>query len=194
MNYLAHIYLSGEDDLLKIGNFIADGIKGKKYLEYPETIQKGVLLHRSIDTYTDAHVVVKQSTKKLHATHGHYSGVIVDMYYDHFLAKNWKQFHTTPLPDYADDFYKTLTEQKAILPERILKLMKPMITYNWLLMYESLEGIDTILKQMHHRTKFRGSLDIAGESLQQHYNAFEEEFFLFFKDLENHVQETLSQL
>lgn len=194
MNYLAHIYLSGDNDLLKIGNFIADGIKGKQYVNYPDEIQKGILLHRAIDSYTDAHPIVKQSTKKLHATHGHYSGVIVDMYYDHFLAKNWSKFDSTPLPEYATVFYKLLQEHTAMLPERILKLMKPMITYNWLVMYESLDGIDTILKQMAHRTKFRGNLDIAIESLEAHYEALEQEFFQFFEELQEFVQLKLQEL
>ena len=74
--------------MVVIGNFIADGIKGKKYLEYPAAIQKGILLHRAIDSYTDSHPVVRQSSKRLHANYGHYSGVIVDILYDHFLASN----------------------------------------------------------------------------------------------------------
>ncbi|SFU70744.1 Acyl carrier protein phosphodiesterase [Pustulibacterium marinum] len=191
MNYLAHIYLSGADELLTIGNFIADGIKGKQYQTYPPDIQKGILLHRAIDTYTDAHPIVRQSTKKLHAVHGHYSGVIVDMLYDHFLAKHWEQFHPTPLDVYAADFYKSLQEHEALLPPRILRLMPPMLQYNWLVMYASIEGIDTILKQMHHKTKFRGALDIAGDSLLAHYDAFETEFFAFFTELQAFVADML---
>lgn len=194
MNYLAHIYLSGENNGIKIGNFIADGIKGKQYEAYSGNIRKGILLHRAIDSFTDAHPIVKQSTKRLHEIHGHYSGVIIDMFYDHFLAKHWKQYTTPPLPVYADNFYTLLQLHTNLLPERILRLMKPMITYNWLVMYESLEGIDEILKQMHHRTKYRGSLDIASESLIKYYTEFEAEFFEFFKLLQEHCKEILETL
>ena len=87
MNYLAHVYLSGSDQNIMIGNFIADSIKGSKYLEYPIAIQKGILLHRKIDSFTDHHPSFRNSTKKLHQRYGHYSGIIVDIFYDHFLAK-----------------------------------------------------------------------------------------------------------
>ncbi len=97
MNFLAHIYLSGNDTDLIIGNFIADGIKGKKYKKFSPGIQKGILLHREIDTFTDAHPIVRQSTKRLHKNYGHYSGIIVDILYDHFLAKNWSRYSDVPL-------------------------------------------------------------------------------------------------
>lgn len=183
MNYLAHIFLSGNDDAVKIGNFIADGIKGKKYTEYPTTVQKGILLHRAIDTYTDAHDIVKLSTKKLHSNHGHYSGVIVDMFYDHFLAKNWSSYSSIPLNTYALDFYNLLEQNYDMLPERIHRMMPYMITNNWLAMYADFEGIDTILKQMHHKTKFRGNLDKAYITLEKYYTTFEQEFTTFFNEL-----------
>ena len=82
MNYLAHIYLSGDNDLVTIGNFMADGVKGKRYKKFSKNIQVGILLHRHIDTFTDAHKTVRQSTKRLHKKYGHYSGIIVDILYE----------------------------------------------------------------------------------------------------------------
>ena len=117
MNYLAHIYLSGNNDELKIGNFMADSIKGKKYLKYPESIQKGIILHRAIDYYTDTHPIVMQSIRRLFAIYGHYSGIIVDIFYDHFLAANWKNYSDVPLKNYIKDFYKLLQENFEILPK-----------------------------------------------------------------------------
>ncbi|MGB3774600.1 MAG: DUF479 domain-containing protein, partial [Leeuwenhoekiella sp.] len=96
MNFLAHIYLSQYDEQVTIGNFIADGIKGSKYKQFPIPIQKGILLHRSIDAYTDAHHLVRKSTKRLHPHYHHYSGIIVDIFYDHFLAKNWSSYSDIP--------------------------------------------------------------------------------------------------
>ena len=92
MNFLAHIYVSGDNDLVKIGNFMADSIRGHSYDVYPMEIQKGILLHRSIDSFTDMHPIYRQSKHRLHEKYGHYSGVIMDIFYDHFLAKNWKTY------------------------------------------------------------------------------------------------------
>ena len=100
MNYLAHLVLSGDDDFIRIGNFIADSIKGKKYKTYPKNIQKGILLHRQIDLFTDNDDIVKRSKKRLHNRYGHYKGVIIDILYDHFLAKNWVKYSSTPLQNY----------------------------------------------------------------------------------------------
>ncbi|MGB5463037.1 MAG: DUF479 domain-containing protein, partial [Aureibaculum sp.] len=101
MNYLAHIYLSGDDDYIKIGNFIADRVKGKEYLNYQTEIQYGILLHRQIDTFTDQHSIVKKSKLRLHERYSHYDGVIIDILYDHFLAKNWKIYSEIPLNKYV---------------------------------------------------------------------------------------------
>tara|TARA_R110001632_G_scaffold199145_5_gene321586 strand:- start:524 stop:1108 length:585 start_codon:yes stop_codon:yes gene_type:complete len=194
LNFLAHIYLSGNDELLTIGNFIADGIKGKKYLKYEEGIQRGILIHRWIDTYTDSHAIVKQSTKRLHAKYGHYSGVIVDILYDHFLAKNWKQYHTQDLADYIIDFYQLLNDNYSKLTPRIQKMMVPMMEQNWLLSYASLEGIETVLYNMSFRIKKRVPMDESIEDLKAHYDAFEEEFTAFFAELEDFVAMKLKEL
>jgi acyl carrier protein phosphodiesterase len=106
MNFLAHIYLSGHRDLIKIGNFAADGIRGKQYIDYPIEMQVGILLHRKIDQYTDQHSVFKKSCRRLYSSYGHYSRVIVDIYYDHFLAKNWRDYSYVSLKDFVGDFYQ----------------------------------------------------------------------------------------
>lgn len=183
MNFLAHIYLSGNDEKIIIGNFIADGIKGKQYLKYPPKIAKGIVLHRAIDTFTDAHPTFRQSTAKLHKTHSHYSGVIVDVLYDHFLAKNWADYHEQPLADYVQDFYALIQENFDILPTRIQRMMPYMIADNWLLSYATVEGVDKILRQMNMRTKGIGKMDKAVISLQEHYSEFETEFTSFFETL-----------
>ena len=183
MNFLAHIYLSGEDDRITIGNFIADKIHGKAYKKYPFDIQKGILLHREIDTFTDAHPIVRQSTKRLHINYGHYSSVIVDILYDHFLAKNWKTYSTIPLKDFSVSFYNLLEESYEILPLRIQNLMPFMIADNWLLNYSKIEGVQRVLDGMNRRTKYKSKMNEATKELKIHYDEFEEEFTLFFDDL-----------
>lgn len=183
MNFLAHIYLSGNNKLLTIGNFAADGIRGRTYKNYPKEVQAGILLHREIDTYTDAHPIFRQSTKRLHQNYSHYSGVIVDIFYDHFLAKNWGNYCDTPLADYVDVFYQVLNNNFDILPERFKRLTPIMIEGNWLLNYATIEGIQLVLNGMNNRTKGKSKMNEATKELRIYYSEFEEEFTNVFEDL-----------
>ncbi len=189
MNFLAHIFLSGNNDLIKIGNFMADGIRGNDYLEYPEEIQKGIILHRAIDTYTDAHPIWRKSKHRLHERYGHYSGVIIDILYDHFLAKNWNTYSNEYLEDYVERFYQSLKDNYEILSPKTKKLMPFMIESNWLVSYASIAGIERILFQMDYRTKHRAHMHNAVQELQEFYTEFEEEFTLFFVDLIEMVED-----
>ena len=183
MNYLAHIYLSGDNDLVTIGNFIADGIKGKRYKKFSKDIQIGILLHRHIDTYTDAHKTVRLSTKRLHEKYSHYSGVIVDILYDHFLAKNWASYSDKPLDKYIEKFYDSLEINYDLLPLRIQKIMPYMLADNWLLSYASIDGISRVLDDVNRRTKNRSSMNEAVVELEEFYSEFENEFSAFFDEL-----------
>jgi acyl carrier protein phosphodiesterase len=194
MNFLAHIYLSGDNDLLKIGNFMADSIHGNKFNDYPTEIKKGILLHRSIDSFTDMHPVYRQSKHRLHEKYGHYSGVIMDIFYDHFLAKNWKTYSDEKLEDYADNFYLLLKESYDLLTETMKGILPYMIGRNWLVSYASIEGLEMILFQMDHRTKNRVAMHESIVELKQFYLQFDEEFFLFFEDLKQHCREKLYEL
>lgn len=183
MNFLAHIYLSFEDDEITIGNFIADSIRGKKYQHFPLNVQKGILLHRAIDTYTDSHKTPKISSRRLHKNYGHYSRVIVDIYYDHFLAKNWNNYSDIPLESYVDQFYDLLETHYEILPINVRKMMPYMIADNWLLNYAKMEGIGRVLNGMNRRTKNRSKMNFAIVDLKTHYEDFESEFTSFFDEL-----------
>ena len=194
MNFLAHIYLSGDNDLLKIGNFMADSIRGHAYENYPEEIKKGILLHRSIDSFTDAHPIYRQSKHRLHEKYGHYSGVIMDIFYDHFLAKNWKNYSDTKLEDYAENFYLLLKENYDILTERAKGMMPYMIGRNWLVSYATIEGLEMIMFQMDYRTKHRVAMDESIVELKQFYTEFENEFTLYFEELRQHCKEKLALL
>ena len=194
MNFLAHIYLSGTSDLLKIGNFMADGIRGNQFDKYPEEVQKGIFLHRAIDTFTDAHPIFRESTKKLHPRYHHYAGVIVDVFYDHFLAKNWTSYSDENLADYIERFYQSLRDNPTILSPRTSGFMAVMFRENWLLSYQTVEGINGILTQMDRRTKNQSKMRFATEELQEYYTDFEKEFTLFFEDLQAHVAEKQKEL
>jgi acyl carrier protein phosphodiesterase len=194
MNFLAHIYLSGDNDLIKIGNFMADGIRGKHYEYLPAEVQKGIVLHRSIDTYTDAHPIFRQSTKRLHERYHHYAGVIVDIFYDHFLAKNWNNYSNEKLEDFVERFYQSLETHKEILTEKTLHMKPYMIEHNWLVNYQYTNGIERILTQMDRRTKDISQMQFAIEELEKYYEEFETEFTSFFQDLITYVAQKTSEL
>jgi acyl carrier protein phosphodiesterase len=192
MNFLAHIYLSGDDTDLKIGNFIADFVKGRSFNDFRPSIQKGIKLHRAIDHYTDTHLIVSQSKKHLWNKYRHFSGVIVDIYYDHFLAKNWSQFSEKPLDIYVEDFYEMINENKADLPDNVNHMMPYMMRKNWLLNYANFEGIEDVMQGMSRRTKHDSKMEESVMELKTHYKEFEEEFFEFFPQLQEHVKESLN--
>lgn len=194
MNFLSHIYLSGNNNLIKIGNLVADGIHGKSYLNYPEAMQIGILHHREIDTFTDAHPLFRQCTKRLHYKYSHYSGIVIDIYFDHFLAKNWSQYHDLPLEIFVNDFYEMIQKHEEILPEKFRRLLPFMVAQNWLLSYASLEGIQEVFNGMHRRTKQQAELNEAVTELKLYYKAFEADFKLFFEDLKVFSQIKLNEL
>lgn len=194
MNFLAHIYLSGDNELIKIGNFMADGIRGQQYKNFPVDIQKGVLLHRAIDSFTDANNTYRKSKHRLHEKYGHYSGVIMDIIYDHYLAKNWDNYSNIDLDEYANRFYESLRENYNILTDKTKNMMPYMIARNWLKSYATIAGLEMILFQMDHRTKNRVNMQESVIELQEFYSHFEEEFTLFFKELQEHCESKLSEI
>jgi len=194
MNFLAHIYLSGDNQLIQIGNFMADGIRGKYYELYPPDIQKGIMLHRAIDTFTDAHPVFRQSTKKLHQHYHHYSGVIIDIFYDHFLAKNWDDYSEQPLAHYTAGFYKTLQDHYNLLSDKTKRILPIMLREDWLTSYATIDGISHILKQMDRRSGNKSGMQYSVTELLEFYDAFEFEFKQFFEEMRKHAGQKLSEL
>ena len=153
MNYLAHLLLSGNDKELRIGNFIADSVRGKNLSRFPERVAQGITLHRQIDTFTDIHAIVGESKDVIRPQYGLWSSVIVDLYYDHFLAANWSDYHKMPLEEYTLGFYQDLQDYWDILPPRIQRFYPIMVEQNWIYSYRTIEGLSHILYQMNIRTK-----------------------------------------
>jgi acyl carrier protein phosphodiesterase len=194
MNYLAHVYLSKDDHQIMVGNFIADSVRGKDFSSFPDRVGEGIVLHRLIDSYTDFHPVVRQSKDLIRAEYGHWSGVIIDIYYDHFLAANWDDFSPVPLEDYVSNFYDILKQQPDWLPGKVKKFMPYMIEQNWMLSYASVEGISTIFTQMNHRTKGKSRMNFAPIDLVEHYTELEQHFRLFMVDLQVYVDSVYPEI
>ncbi|MDP2089369.1 MAG: ACP phosphodiesterase [Flavobacteriaceae bacterium] len=183
MNFLAHLYLSGNNPNLIVGNFMADAVKGNSYLKFEDEIQQGILLHREIDTFTDQHPIVKQSKRRLNKRYNHFGGIIIDIFYDHFLAKNWTQFSNIPLELYVSEVYKILQKSAKIYPSNVNRLLYFMVYENWLLSYQHTDEIKKVLTRMSYRTKHQSYMELAIEDLLLHYGDFEKDFMLFFKEM-----------
>ncbi len=184
MNFLAHLYLSGNDEEIMVGNFMGDFVRGRNiYNQFPKHVALGIELHREIDEFTDNHAVVLESKIRLRPKYRHYAPVIVDMFYDHFLARNWFRYRAVPLPDYAQFCYRVLQKFEPILPAQVKYLLPYMVEGNWLLNYSKPEGIHRALSGMARRTPYDSKMDEAIHDLKAHYTDFEDEFLRFFPDL-----------
>ena len=186
MNFLGHFYLSHSDPDLLIGNFIADFVQGKKYMDYPHKISEGIMMHRQIDYFTDRHKMVRQGRKRLFGKYRHYSGVIIDMYYDHFLASLWDDYSEDPLDTFANRMYKTIEENWDSLPPESQYMYPYMKNRNWLLSYASTEGIGQSLTGMSKRIIHDSKLDEAIHELHEYYEVFKLEFQQFIIEIKAH--------
>ncbi len=194
MNFLAHLYLSESNTNIMIGNFIADHIKGNNYDGFSKEIQQGIFLHREIDTFTDAHEVVRQSKRRLHERYRHYDGVIIDIFYDYFLAKNWAIYSAIPLDVFTNSINNLFENKSAELPLKSQNFIKYMIEYNILYNYQFEDGIAKVLNGMNTRTEGKSQMNLAIEDLKNLQEEFEEDFTVFFKDLKDFTHLKLKEI
>ncbi|MFC2634853.1 MAG: ACP phosphodiesterase [Capnocytophaga granulosa] len=145
---------------------------------------RGILLHRQIDTFTDAHPLFRESKRRLVPLYGHYAGVITDIFYDYFLTKHWRMFSSEDLDRYIERFYALLQEKKEVLNPQMQSIAGYMIRDNWLKAYQTYTGLVRILYQMDRRTEFRSQMQYAITSLQTEEPLFEAEFLPFFKEIQ----------
>lgn len=183
MNFLAHIYLSFEDPEITIGNFVADSVKGDGLPHHSSRIKTGIALHRAIDDFTDHHPVTSRSKARLFVKYRHYSSVLIDIFYDHFLARSWNDWHNEPLADYAQRHYEFFNSRKADLPPQVQHMLPYMIQYDWLTNYQYFEGMQRVLNGMSRRASFKSKMEQAVTELKEHHSSFEEDFNEFFPEL-----------
>ncbi|UTW61093.1 DUF479 domain-containing protein [bacterium SCSIO 12741] len=183
MNHLAHIYLSGDDDDIIVGNYIADFVKGKKIYDYSSGVQKGIVLHRAIDSYTDSHPLVKNSVSRVRNSLGKFAGIAVDVYYDHFLAIHWSDYHKENLEDYAQDIYALLQARYPELPQYAQRFFQFMIQHNILVNYGRKDALRNVFYGLSQRTRFPSQLANSVDYLNENYEGLYEDFKAFFQDL-----------
>jgi acyl carrier protein phosphodiesterase len=194
MNFLAHTHLSPDNDDIIFGNFIADSVKGKTYLKYRKDIVTGILLHRSIDVYTDRHSIVKNSKSIVRKHFGKYSGIVVDIYYDHFLARNWSLYHDDELSAFSTKVYLILAKRLILLPTRVRRMLPFLIAQNWLSGYANMTDLQRVFNGMDRRTNYVSGMDKAIGVLEDNYELLYADFRDFYKELESYSKEIVLDL
>ncbi len=184
LNFLAHIALSGTNQEIAIGNFIADSILPKERNLLSSEMQKGIPLHQAIDQFTDAHPSFKNTVSLIRPSLRKYAPVATDVYYDHFLAKHFQRYYPAEtLQQFSAKFYSALALHEPFLPGNGKHLAHYIIQYDWLNMYASAEGLHKILCQMASRTRFESNLELATDLLLLNYSAIEQDFNALYPDL-----------
>ncbi|HMP04138.1 MAG TPA: ACP phosphodiesterase [Gemmatales bacterium] len=200
MNYLAHAFLAGDAPEALIGNLMADFVRGKvEEMEHLSPgIRQGLLLHRAIDRFTDTHLVVQRSVGRLSPRWHHYAPILVDVFYDHFLAADWNRYASEPLAVFSERVYEILRQYQDVLPPPMQDAMVRMRRQNWFMAYGTIEGIGRALEKLSvriwHRSERVAQLDQAVADLRELHVPLHEDFTVFFPELRHHVAEQRAAL
>jgi acyl carrier protein phosphodiesterase len=180
LNFLAHTYLSGSNEEIIVGNFMGDYVKGRNYLLFPEEVKKGILIHRDIDSFTDMHLITRRSKQRVAARYHKYAGIIIDIFYDHFLASLWDEYSDLSLQDFVSRTYDLLKRNYKVLPESIKRWFPTFLENNWMMTYRTVDGIELVLERMSANTSLPNHAGYAVDVLKEQYSVFEEDFREFF--------------
>ncbi|WP_010662035.1 acyl carrier protein phosphodiesterase [Marinilabilia salmonicolor] len=183
MNYLAHLYLSNNDPLVMVGNFIGDHVKGRRFLRYPDSVQTGILLHRHIDTFTDAHPVFRESSGYFRDGYRRYAGVVGDIIYDHLLAAKWNNYSDESLKSFVNKSHRILMRHYFTLPPRVKQFLPFLIKSRRLENYQTFEGVERTLRIMSANSSLPDHTDFALEQLEKHYITLTGQFNRFMTDI-----------
>ena len=183
MNYLAHLYLSGPSDGVRLGNFIGDYVKGNRFTRYPTEIRKGILLHRQIDSFMDEHPLSHASAELFRARYTRFSRVIIDVVYDHYLAKNWDKYSDQSLHDFVNEVHKLFITNYFILPPQVRQFLPFLIRSRRMENYKNLSGIEKTLKIMANHTVLPDHSAWAVEQIVKNDDQLQEQFTAFFEDI-----------
>lgn len=188
MNYLAHLLLSPEDDLSRLGNIMADFMRDVDQDSLPIEVQKGIKLHRSVDAFTDSHQVVRELRKYFSPERRRFSGVVLDVVFDHFLIKHWSEYSNEPFHVFVEKAYASLWRQKDLMPERMEMVVGWMIKRDWIRSYSEITNVGRALDGLASRLKMDHGFHGAIEEVEAHYPAIEAGFQQFFPELKAHTE------
>lgn len=188
MNFLGHLFLSGTETEVIVGNFMGDSVKGRNLSGFGPGIEQGLRLHRAIDSFTDTHPLVRKGRERVHGHAGRYASVVMDLFYDHLLARSWSLYHHEPLSDFAHRMYTLLESHKLLMPERTRYMLPYMVRYDWLSSYASLDGIARALYGLSQRVPAGAPMRGAEQVLAQHLESYAVEFTAFLPEVIEHTR------
>lgn len=189
MNFLAHAVLSFGDPGVLAGNMISDFVKGKQQFDYPADIRRGIILHRKIDAFTDEHAATAAAKEPFRAAYRLYSGAIIDVIYDHFLANDEREFPGNTLAGFAQQTYKILNAHIEVLPPNFRAMLPYMEKHDWLYNYRTMDGIGKSLEGLVRRAAYLTESNTAMELLQQHYRFLNDCYHQFWRDVKPYALE-----
>jgi len=193
LNYLAHLLLAEPTPAGRVGNLLGDFVKGGALHALPSALQRGVLLHREIDVFTDSHPVVRRSRRRLGDGYHLVRPLMIDLFYDHFLARSWERFSDLPLAVFAAEVYAALARYEPHLPERLRRALPRMRDQDWLSMYRELGGVERALQGMARRLRRPTRIGEGLAALQASYDPLRADFLEFFPALRAHVEQAATR-
>jgi acyl carrier protein phosphodiesterase len=189
VNYLAHTHLSFGRPAWVAGNFLADVLRGRQAFEnLPEDVRQGVALHEAIDEFTDSHPLVRESVALLRPRQGRYAGVVLDILYDHLLARHWERFSETDLDSFSMEAYAAYRAHAHLMPDPVWARLDRMIAHNWLTGYDTVESLRFVFARMTERASFENRFHEAHEEMDRHGPVLETAFLAFYPELIDHAR------
>lgn len=187
MNHLAHALIAERTGSSLFGSLLGDFVKGELRDQYDAATMAGVRLHRQIDAFTDAHRIVARSRRRLRPPYRRYSGILVDMFYDHFLARNWCEYAQDPLPRFAARVYSLLARRREELPLNMHRFADYLVREDLFAAYRSRDGLARALAGVSGKLKRENPLARGAEELERDYEGFGEDFKAFFPEVLAHA-------
>lgn len=194
MNYLAHLFLSFRDPDIMTGNFIADNIALSEIDTLTQTIQKGILLHRKIDAYTDRHHAFLKATQSLRDKHGKYAPVIVDIWNDHLLCHFWHHYSNESIEQFENYSYHVLHQNVGILRGSAKKHVQNLITHKYLKVYQTKDGLVDVMNRMDKRTRFPSQFELSVIHLYEDFDKYADLFRMLFSDIVKELPKMYEQV
>ena len=189
MNFLAHLLLTHHNEDWMMGNMIADFISNRDLQSLKPEVREGVMVHRKIDTFTESHESVRESIRRLHPIFHKYSPVVVDIYYDYFLSKNWRRYAALPIVEFSVDVYGTFNSRMEEVPDLMKPRLQSMISHNFLENYGTKTGIQFTFNKFQERVKFPVSFEQASDIMMVYEDEFNDEFNVFFPEIKKYIVE-----
>ncbi|HVF84396.1 MAG TPA: ACP phosphodiesterase [Abditibacteriaceae bacterium] len=183
MNWLAHLLLSEPTPAFRIGNMLPDMLRLSDLNAMPTEFQCGIARHRAIDAFTDSHPVVRRSIERIQPPFRRWGGVLVDVFYDHFLARDWPLYSLVPLDDFAQQIYRDFDLCREHLPPQLRAQFQQMKYDDWLCSYREIDGIETALRRIEGRLRKPFALHQATRELENNYDELADDFREFFPQL-----------